>query len=119
MPGSSIALEHWHPEDSQWKAEISAISQDFGASSNPFMFPDHFLQAAFPKIGGQVFCVRRSGKRIACVLLFPRCISGARRVYTARFHALPGAIGVELGDSLAQVQQSYPEADLVAYDPTD
>lgn len=118
MPSPLITIEHWRPEDSRWNAEISAILQEFGAPANPLMFPNHFLQATYPKIGGQAFCVRRAGERIACILLFPRGLSGARRVYTARFYARTEAVGVELRDVVARVRRSYPDADLVAYDPS-
>ena len=37
-----------------WAEEIEGLRVRFGAPRNPTLFPQHFLAATFPKIGGQL-----------------------------------------------------------------
>ncbi len=106
-----------NPEESGWGEYIDAVRYALGAPHNPALFPPHFLKATFPEIGGQLIEFFDERAVIAYGFLFPRGIERGRRVYTLRYHAVPGqpAINRQHIDTLAGAL--LPDAEIVFYDP--
>ena len=54
-----------------WRAALDELYQQLGGSGNPTLLPYHFLQAAFPHIGGQLFRLLVDGQVVAILFLLP------------------------------------------------
>jgi predicted GNAT superfamily acetyltransferase len=102
---------------SRWAEDVDQIRAALGAPYNPTLFPPHFLKATFPEIGGKLIEFFDERAVVAYGFLFPRAIEGGRRVYTLRFHAVPGQ-PVVAGRHIEMLASAVlPEADIVLYDP--
>ncbi|MFQ5595154.1 MAG: GNAT family N-acetyltransferase [Anaerolineae bacterium] len=81
-----MAITLLNPKDNSWSAEVHRLRTLLGAPDNPHLFPPHFLEATFPRIGGQIAVVE-AGRRIVGVgFLFPRTLRAGAREFTLRFH---------------------------------
>ncbi len=102
-----------------WDEEVERLRDLFGAPRNPTLFPQHFLAATFPKIGGQLVRFTQDGRLIAVGSLFPRGVQEGRRVYTLRFHPLQkGEADTWVRPLLREVGAILGGARIVFYDPT-
>src|SRR5690242_10716467 len=82
-------------ESADWPAEVARLRALLGAPDNPILFPPHFLEATFPKIGGQIALLGRAGQTCGVGFLFPRGVQEGRRIYTMRFYAVNAACSGE------------------------
>lgn len=78
------------PSTSEWPGQVEALRRGLGAPDNPHLFPPHFLQAIFPKLGGMTVRWPASGEWIMLGFLFPRGLVGTHRVFTMRIQARSG-----------------------------
>ncbi|CAN5545611.1 GNAT family N-acetyltransferase [soil metagenome] len=76
------------PQSPTWVAELDRLYAQLGGADNPLLFPYHFLQATFPRIGGRLAISLAQGEAVAVGLLFPRRFAQQQRIYTLRYHAL-------------------------------
>jgi predicted GNAT superfamily acetyltransferase len=102
---------------SGWADEVDEIRRSLGAPHNPALFPPHFLKATFPEIGGKLIEFFDGQAVTAFGFLFPRAIEGGRRVYTLRYHAVPGQSPVSQRHVEMLASAVLPDADIVFYDP--
>lgn len=70
---------------------IERLLKELGAPDNPLLFPPHFLNATFPKIGGDIMMIGSKDDVLGGIFLFPRKIDNKTnsKVYTARVHSTP------------------------------
>lgn len=95
-----------------WRDTLDRIYQALGGGTNPTLLPYHFLQAAFPHIGGQVYRVWIDDSAVALLFLFPHLLEAHPREqsnlegeapqqaklpigYVARVHTLDGTIDLD------------------------
>jgi predicted GNAT superfamily acetyltransferase len=101
-----------------WPEEVARLRALLGAPDNPTLFPPHFLEATFPKIGGQIALLGRAGQTCGVGFLFPRGVQEGRRIYTMRFHAVDTVCsGEEARHLLEEVGATLGGARVVYYDP--
>ncbi len=111
------------PHAASWGAALDRIGLRLRTPDNPTLFPYHFLQVTLPRIGGGaawVFADERPQNEPAGVgFLFPRRRepTGAR-VYTLRYHALPGHSVPERAALEAAAAEALGAARVVLYDPS-
>ena len=78
-----------HPD---WLAEIERIRARIDPADVETFFPDYFLAATLPRIGGYIARFSEGGRWIGAGFLFPRRPDpnrpGCARTYTLRYHAL-------------------------------
>ncbi len=105
--------------ETAWEAEIERLREVFGAPRNPTLFPQHFLAATFPKIGGQLALFTQAGQLIAVGSLFPRGLqANGGRIYTLRFHPIQqGELGNWVRPLLPEIGALLGGARIVFYDP--
>jgi predicted GNAT superfamily acetyltransferase len=103
--------------DPAWPRIVDEIRSRLGAPENPLLFPPHFLKSVLPKIGGLTLAVQRGDEVAAYAFLFPRGRQNGRRVYTVRYHPVPGVEEPDFAEVLGQAARSFPELDLIGYDP--
>jgi len=74
-----------------WDATVMEVRDRLGGGENPLLFPQHYLVATFPKIGGKIVRFSGDGEVRAFGFLFPRGLyDDGRRVYTLRYHEIVG-----------------------------
>ena len=117
MNRPTLTLETLAVASPGWRTEVAALSRGLGAPEDPLLFPDHFLQSTFPKIGGRAVLVRREGRPAAAAFLFPRALRGERREYTARSHFFAAGVDLQAADILSELIEMTSDGDLVGYDP--
>ncbi|MCX6044602.1 MAG: GNAT family N-acetyltransferase [Chloroflexi bacterium] len=76
------------PQSPTWIAELDRLYAQLGGADNALLFPYHFLQATFPKIGGRLAVGLIQGVATVVGFLFPRGFEQQDRTYTLRYHAL-------------------------------
>ncbi len=80
------------PQSSAWATELDHFYSQLGGADNATLFPYHFLETTFPRIGGQIAVASEQGVPVAVGFLFPRRLDPQppdQRAYTLRYHALP------------------------------
>jgi len=105
------------PEESGWAEYIDQVRATLGAPHNPALFPPHFLKATFPEIGGELIEFFDERDIVAYGFLFPRAIEQGRRVYTLRYHAVPGKPAIPVSHVEVLAEALLPNARIVHYDP--
>jgi len=73
-----------------WRADLDLLYQQLGGGQNPHLLPYHFLQAAFPHIGGEVVSVLLDGQLIGVGFVLPDAREPGP-AYVIRYHPLPAA----------------------------
>ncbi len=76
------------PQSATWIAELDRLYTQLGGADNPLLFPSHFLQVTFPKIGGRLAVGSVEGEPVAVGFLFPRGFEQQQPIYTLRYHGL-------------------------------
>jgi predicted GNAT superfamily acetyltransferase len=86
-----LAVSILNRDGATWDATVTEVRALLGGGENPLLFPQHYLVATFPKIGGEIVRFSGDGAIRAFGFLFPRglCEEG-RRVYTLRYHEVVG-----------------------------
>ncbi len=86
-----LAVSILDRDGAAWDATVTEVRARLGGGANPLLFPQHYLVATFPKIGGEIVRFSSDGAIRAFGFLFPRglCDDG-RRVYTLRYHEVSG-----------------------------
>ena len=85
-----VALDS-HSE--RWRADLDTLYQQLGGGQNPHLLPYHFLQAAFPHIGGVAVQVQQGEQVVGGAFALPYNSDpvGAehRLAYVIRYHDAP------------------------------
>lgn len=114
-----VALDN-HGE--RWRAELDALYQQFGGGQNAALLPYHFLQAAFPHIGGEAIRVEHEGVLIGAAFALPydRDATSTRQLpaYVIRYHTLPTAPPFNWEILRPQFTHLLQTDSIVFYDPT-
>ena len=80
------------PDSATWAADLDSVYAQLGGANNPTLFPYHFLQVTFPRIGGQIAIGSTQGAPVMIGLLFPRGYDAQQAIshpaYTLRYYAL-------------------------------
>jgi len=106
-----------NPNRDSWPAEVHGLRTLLGAPNNPHLFPHHFLEATFPRIGGQVTVVKVGGKSVGAGFLFPRSLRAGLREFTLRFHQADPAFGIDQERLTAELEELLGRDRVVFYDP--
>jgi len=122
---------HLEPIDTHaphWRATLDEIYHALGGGTNPALLPYHFLQAAFPHLGGKLFRVVRHEETLALLFVFPHLVDPAAATkqttaahqvgYVARCHLLSSAQPLDSKDLQHQLRQVLDGAAITIYDPT-
>ncbi len=75
------------PQSPAWIADLDRLYAQLGGAANVLLFPYHFLQVTFPRIGGQIAVGLEQGVQTIVGFLFPRAFD-QQPTYTLRYHAL-------------------------------
>lgn len=104
-----------------WRSDLDELYQQLGGGQNPHLLPYHFLQAAFPHIGGEVIRVQYGVELVGVAFALPYDSdpASARHVaaYVIRYHTLSTAPLLDwelLRPQFAQLLQSHH---IIFYDP--
>lgn len=116
-----------------WRALLDELYQQAGGGSNATLLPYHFLQAAFPHIGGQLFRLLIDHEVAAIIFLLPyphpiqQTVTPAEEqgqqprvtepAYIARCHSLDASAVIELLPLQALLAQTLGGAHITLYDP--
>lgn len=117
MTCKPLSIDPIATTDPAWPRIVDEIRARLGAPANPLLFPPHFLKSVLPKIGGLTWAVQRGDEAAAYAFLFPRGLQNGRRVYTVRYHPVPGVEEPDFTEVLETAARSFPEIDFVGYDP--
>lgn len=114
-----IAISLVDKSAGDWSGEVARLRALLRAPDNPTLFPHHYLVSTFPKIGGQIALLRRSGFICGVGFLFPRGVQpDGRHLYTMRYHAVneicPGSAARHL---LEEIGAALGAARVFFYDP--
>jgi predicted GNAT superfamily acetyltransferase len=116
MPDSLVVSVLRYPDRSYVQA-IDDARLVLGAPNNPSLFPAHFLNASFPKLGGRVAELRANGLLIGFGFLFPRSLTGGRPTFTLRLHRTEPGLIASAGAIADAVERAIGAA-VHLYDPT-
>lgn len=104
-----------------WTAQLDYIYNELGGASNAALFPYHFLQATFPRIGGQIAIGYAQDAPAILGFLFPRKRknnSSPQRNYTLRQHILADLLPVQATTAFVdQVRQRLGDQAVQLYEP--
>lgn len=104
-----------------WRADLDTLYQQLGGGQNPHLLPYHFLQAAFPHIGGEVIRVQLGEQLVGAAFALPYDSdpASARHVpaYVLRCHALPSVSLLDWAMLRPQFAQWLNTDQLLFYDP--
>ncbi len=116
-----------------WRTALDELYQQLGGSGNPTLLPYHFLQAAFPHIGGQLFRLLMQEQVVAILFLLPhpapvqedgsadlehgQQTQGSLPAYIARCHNLAADTTFDPLQLQALLTQSLNNAHVTLYDP--
>ena len=104
-----------------WRAEVERLYQQLGGGQNPDLLPYHFLQAAFPHIGGEDIRVQRGAELVGVGFALPYDSDpiSTRHVpaYVIRYHTLSASTPVEWEMLRPQFVQLLQSSHIVFYDP--
>lgn len=103
-----------------WRAQLDTIYHTLGGGANATLLPYHFLQAAFPHLGGRVFRLLQNNEPTAIVFLLPYRPPTASTAnhYVARVHLLDKAPSGLLPELQSALGQAMDVAVVTLYDPT-
>jgi len=141
MQHKAMYLESIDTHAPTWRAALDTIYQELGGGANPTLLPYHFLQAAFPHIGGKVYRVHIDDEAAAILFIFPHLIAeqasldgladispataanertplGAQSGYIARYSVLLKEIPVDFTELQNQLRTKLNTDHVTLYDPT-
>ncbi|MBX3010595.1 MAG: hypothetical protein KF832_03770 [Caldilineaceae bacterium] len=105
-----------------WRTDVETLYQQLGGSQNPTLLPYHFLQAAFPAIGGKILPVFLDEQLVGAGFALPAASTAARPraepAYVIRYHVLPMAPAIEREALYLQFAQRLHSEQIHLYDPT-
>lgn len=104
-----------------WRAEVDGLYQQLGGGQNPDLLPYHFLQAAFPHIGGEAIRVQQGAELVGAVFALPYDSDPASAqhvpAYVLRYHTLPTTAPLDWEALRPQLITLLQSSHLVFYDP--
>lgn len=104
-----------------WRADLDKLYQQLGGGQNPHLLPYHFLQAAFPSIGGAVIRVQLDEQLTGVCFALPYQRDGISDhdgcAYVIRYHALTDAPAFDNSDLQRQLCQLLKTDQVLFYDP--
>lgn len=104
-----------------WIAELDYVYQELGGANNATLFPYHFLQATFPRIGGQIAIGYAQNAPTIMGFLFPRWQPQAisqLRSYTLRQHLLNDLLPAQIDSSfMAELCEHLGDQAIRLYEP--
>ncbi len=100
-----------------WSDEIGRLRSLLGAPKNPYLFPRHFLEATFPRIGGRIAVLKAGGRVAAAGFLFPRNLLAGAREFTLRLHKAHQDVQIDPTQVTSGVEALLEPARVVFYDP--
>jgi predicted GNAT superfamily acetyltransferase len=113
-----VALDS-HSAD--WRADLDALYQQVGGGQNPHLLPYHFLQAAFPHIGGVAMRVQLGEQVVGGAFALPyNCDPTSvhhRLAYVVRYHGALSAFPIDWETLRPHVAQLLHSDQLLFYDP--
>jgi predicted GNAT superfamily acetyltransferase len=106
----------------RWRTELDSLYQQLGGGQNPHLLPYHFLQAAFPHIGGVAVRVQDGEQVVAGAFALPYnsdpTSTDHRLAYVIRHHpALSAAMAMDWSLLHPQFAQLLATEQLLFYDP--
>lgn len=105
-----------------WRTDLDALYQQLGGGQNPHLLPSHFLQAAFPHIGGEVIRVQRDADLVGVAFALPYDSDPPSShhvpAYVIRYHSLSASTRLEWETLRPQFTQLLQSSHIVFYDPT-
>ena len=114
-----VALDHHR---GSWRTDLDALYQQLGGGQNPYLLPSHFLQAAFPHIGGEVIRVQRDAVLVGVAFALPYDSDPPSShhvpAYVIRYHTLSASTRLEWETLRPQFTQLLQSSHIVFYDPT-
>jgi len=104
-----------------WRANLDGLYQQIGGGQNPHLLPYHFLQAAFPPMGGAVIRVQLGTQLVGVGFALPyqrdRTSDHAYCPYVIRYHPLLEAATLDSGELQRQLCQLLNTDQVLFYDP--
>jgi len=111
-----------------WRATLDELYATLGGADNPTLFPYHFLQAAFPTIGGKLFRLIVDDEAVAVIFLLPHLAAVEERdtalsaqeptiAYIARLHYLTADRRPLTASLQALLREALDNPNITLYDP--
>jgi len=117
----ALQLELIDSTQASWRARLDELYTQLGGSANPTLLPYHFLQAAFPHIGGKLLLVRVAEEPYGALFALPTPAAeptlAHELAYVIRYHGLPGAPSFVLEQLRDPLTALLGTASLTFYDP--
>lgn len=117
-----IAISVLDSHSPHWRADLDRLYQRLGGGQNPHLLPYHFLQAAFPHIGGKVLSMQLGEQMVGVGFALPYAAgstnSGSSCAYVIRYHSLPNTPTLDDLDLQAHLAQHFTNHPIYLYDPT-
>lgn len=105
-----------------WRADLDTLYQQLGGGQNPCLLPYHFLQAAFPHIGGIAIQVYLGEQVVGGAFALPYnsdpTSTDQRSAYVIRHHGALAATPIDWTLLRPPVAQLLATDQLLFYDPT-
>lgn len=124
-----------------WRATLDEIYRELGGGTNPTLLPYHFLQAAFPHLGGELYRVQLADETVAFLFVFPHLITSTQSMddpssiptpivgntplssahelgYVARYHLLLEEPALDFNELENQLRTKLNCNHITFYDPT-
>lgn len=106
------------PHAPTWSAELDRIGYRLRGHAAALLFPYHFLQVTLPRIGGSAGWIEEDGTIIGAGFFFPRQRDGGgARVYTLRYHILPGIPEPDRDLLMHAAREALHGEEVVVYNP--
>lgn len=114
-----VALDS-HSE--RWRPDLDALYQQLGGGQNPYLLPYHFLQAAFPHLGGVAMRVQQGEQVVGGIFALPYHSEPTspdhRLAYVLRHHGVLAAAPIDWTQLHTDCAQRLGSDQLRFYDPT-
>lgn len=112
-----------HSHSDHWRADLDTLYQQLGGGQNPHLLPYHFLQAAFPHIGGVAMRFHLGEQVVGGAFALPYnndpVSANQRLAYVIRYHGALAAAPIEWPLLRPQVAQLLATDQLFFYDPAE
>lgn len=117
----ALQLELVDSTQPSWRARLDELYAQLGGSANATLLPYHFLQAAFPHIGGKLILVQAAGVKYGALFALPTPAGhpppSQQVAYVLRYHPFPDVPAIAIDQLRQPLAAQLGATALTFYDP--